>query len=183
MVYVADPYLSAPRARDDWQRLVAKVRLFQHGIGFRPTSNFRRADATLEGYPFCRHGSPLHLPYSWDVAGHAAHAGGAACAHPLPCRALGVRAARGPFNNVWLATAITYSRHFALMQHVLDTFDGDLVQALEFFRRVDVVKPEASDFAEKRAFEDETTVAFVRAYEAAIVDIIEWKLKRKAGNG
>ena len=26
----------------------------------------------------------------------------------------------GSFNNLWLATAITYSRHFALMQRVLD---------------------------------------------------------------
>ena len=310
-VYVVDGELPAPRAREDWQRLVAKVRLVQQRIGFRPTANFKRADEKLEGYPFCGHTSPLYLPYSFDdpairwiearteqecraasasadsnftkaeaVAGLAtpvtrrmltaplarflylvAHedcheqfnfpsgieealcnafafavmerlaeerfqddadarlaitrftsAGAARAAFTralyeglarlyaqhekaligedelLRERAEMLRSAEerfarpaGAFNNIWLATAITYSRHFALMQRVLDFFSGDLRRTLAFFRGIDAVKPESAEFAAARQFDDENSVAFVRAYEAAIVEMIEKALD--AANG
>lgn len=73
----------------------------------------------------------------------------------------------GALNNVWLAMSITYSRHYELMQRALDAFDGDLVQTVAFFRRVDAAKPPAI------AATGASAVDFVRADEAAVVAVIE----------
>jgi hypothetical protein len=83
----------------------------------------------------------------------------------------------GTLNNVWLATAVTYSRHYRLMQRALDAFDGDLAQTVRFFRRVDSAKPDRTSVAAKHGYASEGAVAFLRAYEAAIVDIIERALE------
>jgi hypothetical protein len=79
----------------------------------------------------------------------------------------------GALNNVWLAMAITYSRHSELMQRALDAFDGDLAQAVAFFRRVDAAKPVWASSASGHVRAGEGAVHVVRAQEAAIVDVIE----------
>lgn len=80
-------------------------------------------------------------------------------------------------NNVWLAKMITYSRHYALMQRVLDVYDGDLEKAVAYFRRVDSAKPERASVAAAQQVASEQSVEFVRAYEAVIVKIIERSLE------
>jgi hypothetical protein len=83
----------------------------------------------------------------------------------------------GTLNNVWLATAITYSRHYRLMQRALDAFDGDLARTVRFFKRVDSAKPDRRSVAAKHGCASEGAVAFLRAYEAAIVNVIERALE------
>jgi hypothetical protein len=87
---------------------------------------------------------------------------------------------RAALNNIWLATAVTYGRHYRLMRRVIDAFDGDLAQAVAFFRRVDSAKLDRPSFAAKHGCGGEDNIAFVRAYEAAIVAVIERSLA--AGN-
>lgn len=88
--------------------------------------------------------------------------------------------AEGTHNNVWLAFAITYSRHYRLMRRVIDAFDGDLAQTVAFFRRLDAAKPAPTSFAARHGCASQRDVGFVRAYEAAIAAIVERSLQ--AGN-
>lgn len=78
-------------------------------------------------------------------------------------------------NNVWLATAITYTRHYRLMRRVLDTFGGDLARTVAFFRRVDTVQADRASFGASHGC-GHGGIAFVRAYEAGIVKVIEQAL-------
>ena len=82
----------------------------------------------------------------------------------------------GTLSNVWVATVVTYSRHYRSMKRGLEAFDGDLAQTVSFFRRVDAAKPDRPAFAAKHGCSSEGEVGCVRAYEAAIVDIIESSL-------
>lgn len=78
--------------------------------------------------------------------------------------------APGTLNNVWLATVITYSRHYRLMQRVIAAFDGDLAQAVAYFRRLD-------SFAARLGCGGRKDVVFVRAYERTIVAAMERALE------
>jgi hypothetical protein len=79
----------------------------------------------------------------------------------------------GSLNNVWLATLITYSRHYPLMRRVLDAFDGDLARAVAFFRRLDAARAAQDAVAAKLGQGGEDGIERVRAHEAAIVSAIE----------
>jgi hypothetical protein len=305
-LYTTDAELAAPRSHHEWKTLIESVRNFQGRIGFEPTTNFLRADASADGYAFCGHGSPLYLPYSYQdpgirwvdarsenecrassngteasfatteaVAGRGtvvnakllvapvarflyvvmhedcheqfglppgieealcnllAHAAMAQIAEErfrdapddynairLYARAGAARAEftrelyeevaalyaqreramtseetllreredlfrqaerrlarpEGALNNVWLATMITYSRHYRLMQRTLHAFDGDLAQTVGFFRRLDAAQTEVFHPV-AHGCPGNPTVAFVRAYETAIADVIERSLE------
>jgi hypothetical protein len=47
----------------------------------------------------------------------------------------------GKVNNVVMANAMTYSRHYPLMETVFEALGRDLTRTLAFFRRVDEMKP------------------------------------------
>jgi hypothetical protein len=80
---------------------------------------------------------------------------------------------RGTFNNVGMASEMTYSRHFPLSERVHDALGRDLARTVEFFRRVDAAKPSPAAFMKARNIASQESVAFVRGYEAEIVTIIE----------
>lgn len=83
---------------------------------------------------------------------------------------------RGSMNNVWIANAMTYSRHHALIERVYEALGGDLPRTVAFFRQVDAAKPTPAAVVEKNRLKSDTGVDFVRAYEAAIVETIEREL-------
>lgn len=84
---------------------------------------------------------------------------------------------RGSMNNVWIANAMTYSRHYALAERVLGTLGGDLERTVAFFRHVDKVKPAPAEIVVRYELAGDGSVAFVRAYETAVVETIERELK------
>lgn len=79
---------------------------------------------------------------------------------------------RGMLNNVALASNVTYSRHYPFLEGVHDALGGDLARTVEFFRRVDREKPARAAFLKQMKLKDERDIAFVRAYEAAVVATI-----------
>jgi len=83
---------------------------------------------------------------------------------------------RGSMNNVWIANAMTYSRHYPLIERVFDTLGGDLERTMSFFRRVDALKPKPAEVMAKHRLTTEASVVFVRAFEAGIVETIEREL-------
>jgi hypothetical protein len=82
----------------------------------------------------------------------------------------------GPLNNVILASHMTYSRHYAFLESVLDAHHGDLARAVAFFKRVDRVKPSPAAIMGQRGLASSESVEFIRAYEAAVVDTIRTEL-------
>jgi len=85
----------------------------------------------------------------------------------------------GSMNNIWIANAITYSRHYPLMQRALDAFDRDLGRTVAFFRAVDAAKPARARFA-TRGFASDSSVEWVRAYEGAVVELIDGALAARS---
>jgi hypothetical protein len=84
---------------------------------------------------------------------------------------------RGSMNNVWIANAMTYSRHSALIDRVFDALGGDLERTVRFFKHVDAVKPAPGEVVKRQRLANDTDLAFVRAYEAAIIETIERELR------
>jgi hypothetical protein len=86
---------------------------------------------------------------------------------------------RGGLNNVGIASNMTYSRHYPLLESVHDALGGDLARSVEFFKRVDRAKPARAALMQRLKLKDENSVEFVRAYEAAVVETIH-KLLRES---
>jgi hypothetical protein len=89
---------------------------------------------------------------------------------------------QGTMNNVWLANTMTYSRHFPLAERVFAALGRDLLKTVVFFKTVDAIKPTAADVMKRYRLQSDTTVEFVRAYEAAMVETIE-KALAEVGKG
>ena len=60
-----------------------------------------------------------------------------------------------------------------------DAMDGDLARTVAFFKSVDQRKPTPAQLKKQLRINDEKSVEFVRAYEAAIVRTIESMLIRR----
>jgi len=78
----------------------------------------------------------------------------------------------GPLNNVIIASHMTYSRHYAFLESVLDAHHGDLARTVAFFRHVDRIKPSPAAVMQRRGIASEKSVEFIRAYEEAVIDTI-----------
>lgn len=57
---------AAPGVHAEWSALLAELREFERGIGFRTTANFTETAKDQASYPFCGHASPLTLPWSYE---------------------------------------------------------------------------------------------------------------------
>ena len=86
---------------------------------------------------------------------------------------------RNSMNNVWIANAMTYSRHHAMMERVFDALGADLARTVAFFKQVDAAKPAPAQIMAKHRIASESSVEFVRAYEAAVVEAIERELEKE----
>jgi hypothetical protein len=89
---------------------------------------------------------------------------------------------RHTLNNVGLANEMTYSRHYPLQQRVHEALGGDLAQTVAFFKRVDRLKPPPAAVMAQQHISDEKDVRFVRAYEAAVVNIVQRQLAQRRGS-
>lgn len=88
---------------------------------------------------------------------------------------------KGSMNNVWLANTMTYARHHATMERVLDALGGDVVRTVAFFRAVDAAKPEADAVVARYGLKASTGLDFLRANEAAVIETIEKHLAGPQG--
>ena len=84
----------------------------------------------------------------------------------------------GPLNNIMLASHMTYSRHYPFLESVLEAHGQDLARAVAFFKHVDRVKPSPAAVMARRGIASRDSVAFLRAYEAAVLDTIRQTLAR-----
>jgi hypothetical protein len=83
----------------------------------------------------------------------------------------------GSLNIVNLATDMTYDRHYPLLVSVHDVLGSDLGRTVLFFKRVDALKPRRDRVMKQRGIDDDRSVEFIRAYEAAVVDTIRQELE------
>lgn len=86
---------------------------------------------------------------------------------------------RGSLNNVGIANDMTYSRHFPLLDSVFIALDRDLARTVAFFRQVDARKPSRASVMKRHGLKSDRGVEFIRANEAAIVQLIEQMLARE----
>ena len=63
---VQDLLFPDPRVPADWTALLAEVRTFERGLGFRATKNFRTVVSGQGGYTLCGYAPRLQLPYSYE---------------------------------------------------------------------------------------------------------------------
>jgi hypothetical protein len=85
---------------------------------------------------------------------------------------------RGSLNNVGMANEMTYSRHYPLLESVYDALGRDLARTVDFFRRVDTIKPSPNEIMKKHGIADKDGLDFIRAYEAEIERTIEAALAK-----
>lgn len=80
---------------------------------------------------------------------------------------------RGTVNNVGMASEMTYSRFYPLLESVYIALGRDLRRTVEFFRRVDKIKPSRDQFMKKHRIASKETLDFIRGYETAVAGTIE----------
>ncbi len=88
---------------------------------------------------------------------------------------------RGAMSNVGLASDMTYSRHYPLLEKVYEALGRDLTRTVAFFKQVDKVKPTRAAVMKQHRISHEKSAQFVRAYEAAVVETIESVLRDHSG--
>ncbi|MGZ8228202.1 MAG: hypothetical protein ACXW2I_00405 [Burkholderiales bacterium] len=86
-------------------------------------------------------------------------------------RALGWETAE--MNNVLLANAMTYSRHYPFVERVLDALGGDIARTVAFFREVDAARPTQPEILARHALTTVKSVEYLRAYEGSVVETAE----------
>ena len=86
---------------------------------------------------------------------------------------------KGALNNVGIANDMTYSRHFPMLEGVFVALDRDLARTVAFFRRVDARKPSRADIVKRYGLKSDRGVEFIRANEAAVVQLIEQMLAQE----
>jgi len=57
---------TAPAVSAEWSGLLAELREFERGIGFRATANFTDTARDQASFPFCGHAPQLVLPWSYE---------------------------------------------------------------------------------------------------------------------
>lgn len=89
---------------------------------------------------------------------------------------------KGDLNNVGIANDMTYSRHYPFLESVFDALGRDVARTVAFFRRVDEIKPDPEDIMKQHRV-TQGSVAFIRAYETAVVETIRKALADPATGG
>jgi hypothetical protein len=83
---------------------------------------------------------------------------------------------KGSLNNVSIATDMTYDRYYPLFLSIHGLLGSDLTRTVTFFKQIDARKPAPEEVMKRRGLRDEKSVAFIRAYEAAVIETIQREL-------
>jgi hypothetical protein len=73
-------------------------------------------------------------------------------------------------NNVLLANAMTYSRHYPFIEEVFAALGRDVARTVAFFREVDATRPKPEDVMRERRLKSAESVEYLRAYEGSVVE-------------
>jgi hypothetical protein len=76
----------------------------------------------------------------------------------------------GAMNNVLLANAMTYSRHYPFLEDVFERLGRDIARTVELFRRVDAARPRTAELLKRHGLDSTESVDFLRAQETSVVD-------------
>lgn len=87
-----------------------------------------------------------------------------------------LRQERGSLNNVGLANDMTYSRHFPYLESVFVALGRDLRRTVDFFRRVDSVKPTRERVMKQHKLRKSQEIELLLAYEKAVLETIKREL-------
>ena len=83
----------------------------------------------------------------------------------------------GSLNNVSIASDMTYDRYYPLFLSIHGLLGSDLQRTVVFFRMIDERKPVAEEVMKRHRLRDEKSVAFIRAYEAAVIEAVRRELE------
>ena len=83
----------------------------------------------------------------------------------------------GSLNNVSIASDMTYDRYYPLFLSIHGLLGSDLQRTVVFFRMIDERKPVAAEVMKRHRLRDEKSVAFIRAYEAAVIEAVRRELE------
>jgi hypothetical protein len=87
---------------------------------------------------------------------------------------------QGEMNNISLASHMTYSRHYARLESMVDRIGPDLVRVMTFFRAVDAAKPSPEELMRRLSIKDRKSLEYVRASEAAVIETIDQAARRRS---
>jgi hypothetical protein len=82
-------------------------------------------------------------------------------------RALGWESAE--MNNVLLANAMTYSRHYPFVEEVFAALGRDVARTVAFFRAVDAERPRPEEVMRQNGLKSTESVQYLRAYEQSVL--------------
>ncbi|MPZ44461.1 MAG: hypothetical protein GEV05_13850 [Betaproteobacteria bacterium] len=85
----------------------------------------------------------------------------------------------GEMNNIILASLMTYSRHYARLESVVDRVGPDLARVVAYFRAVDAARPKPEELLQRLLIKDRKSLEFVRANEEAVIRTIEQAGRRR----
>jgi hypothetical protein len=72
-------------------------------------------------------------------------------------------------NNVLLANAMTYSRHYPFLEEVFEALGRDIARAVAFFREVDATRPGPEDVMRQHGLKSTESVEYLRAFENSVI--------------
>jgi hypothetical protein len=82
----------------------------------------------------------------------------------------------GSLDNVSIATDMTYDRYYPLFLSIHGLFGSDLARTVTFFKMIDARRPAPEQVMKRKGLRDEKSVAFIRAYEAAVIETVQREL-------
>jgi hypothetical protein len=89
---------------------------------------------------------------------------------------------KGDLNNVSMANDMTYTRHYPFLETVFEALGRDLARTVAFFRKVDQLKPSKDSVMERHKIAADTSLQFIRAYEAAVTETVSKVLAAETGS-
>jgi hypothetical protein len=72
-------------------------------------------------------------------------------------------------NNVLLANAMTYSRHYPFVEEVFEVLGRDVARTVAFFREVDATRPRSEEVMRRHGLKSAESVDYLRAYESSVI--------------
>ena len=72
-------------------------------------------------------------------------------------------------NNVLLANAMTYSRHYPFVEEVFEALGRDVARMVAFFREVDARRPTPDEVMRRHGLANTESVDYLRAYERSVI--------------